>query len=406
MKFNSPFFMAKVECPVCGQINEFENIRAGAYTETERDTDFCPRGIIWTNPEFQNVNPLLYFMATCLNCFYTHEFSQNFKEWKKDRFFMAHRLSSIREKHQQELKQEGSVINRLGEALDPEGHPFESAVIKLLLGIYDEKITGEYNALDVGRYYLRIAWLYRENWEGTDSPCEVNKLDLTNLEKGLKLLRSHFQDYEEEASDLLASVEAYFHPQMGIAETDQRRNQLTIRCLKIVNKIKEDLLSLGKSLDELTDICAEKQSLSSGSESENIKIAERLIPGKSPCIGKSHLTFADFLSSLKRIWAEIPLNECESMKLALKYYKQSYHHTKDITQENQKIQAAYLIAELSRRIGDHQEAQSYFEEAKRIGQDFIQRNQNDANKIALAKKIVELAKKQGKFNLVKAESQV
>lgn len=406
MKFNSPFFLAKVECPVCGQINEFENIKAGAYTETKRDTDFCPKGVIWTNPEFQNINPLLYFMATCPNCFYTHEFSQSFKEWKKDRFFATYQLNSIQERHKQELEQEGSVINRLGEALDPEGHPFESAVIKLLLGIYDEKLTGEYNALNVGRYYLRIAWLYRENREEKNSARKVNMLDLTSLEKASKLLRTHFQDHGEEISDISTSVDVYFHPQKGVAEIDQRIEQLKRKCLKGLNKIKEDISSLRVSLDELTDICAETQNLSFDSEPENIKTAEELIPGKSLYTGKKHLAFASFLSSLKGIWPEISLNECEAMKLALKYYKQSYHDIKDITQENQRIQAAYLIAELSRRVGDCQKAESYFEEVKRIGQAFIQRNQDDANKIALAEKIVALAKKQGKLNTVEAETQV
>ena len=406
MKFDSPFFMSKVECPVCGQINEFENIKAGAYTETKRDTDFCPQDTIWANPEYQKINPLLYFMATCLNCFYTHEFNHSFREWKKDRFFVAHRLSSIREKHKQELKQEGSVINRLGEALEPGGHPFESAVIKLLLGIYDEKITEGSNALDMGRYYLRIAWLYRENQEEKDTTHKVDKLNLTSLEKSLKLLRSHFQNHEEEISDLLTSVNACFGTQIGVAEMDQKREQLKTKYLKGLHKIKEDLSSLQESLDEFTDICAEKQNLSFGSESENIKTTEGLIPGKSLYLGKNHLTFLGFLSSLKEIWSEIPLNELEAMKLALKHYRQSYQEIGDITQENQKIQAAYLIAELSRRVGDFQEAESYFEEAKRIGQDFIRSNQDDANKIALARKIVELTKKQGKLNFVQAESQV
>ena len=414
MKFNSPFFMTEVECPVCGQTNEFENIKAGAYTETERDTDFCPKDIIWANSEYQKINPLLYFMATCPNCFYTHEFNQSFKEWNKDRFFGARRLSSIQKKHKEELRHQRGVINRLREALDPEGHPFESAVIKLLLGIYDEKIPEEPNALDVGRYYLRIAWLYRENQEENDTAHKGNRLNWASLEKPLKLLRSHFRNHQEKISDLFASVEACFNPQMGVSQIDQKidqkREQLKGKYLKGLNKIKEGLSSLQESLDELTDISAQSKNSSFVSESENIKItskvSESFIPGESLYLEKDHLTFVSFLSSLKKIWPEIPLNECEALKLALKYYKRSYQETKDITQENQKIQAAYLIAELSRRVGDFGEAESYFEEVQRMGQDFIQRNQNDANKIALALKIVELAKKQKKLNFVQAESQV
>ncbi|MCK4427585.1 MAG: DUF2225 domain-containing protein [candidate division Zixibacteria bacterium] len=410
MKFGSPFFMTKVECPVCGQTNEFENIKAGAYTETERDTDFCPKDIIWANSEYQKINPLLYFMATCPNCFYTHEFNQSLKEWKRDRFFAAHRLSAARERHKQELKQKESMINRLGEALDPGGHPFESAVIKLLLGIYDEKIMEESNALDMGRHYLRIAWLYRENLEEENPAHKVDKLNLTSLEKTLRALRSNFKNHEEKISDLLTSVDACFGTPIGVEKIDQKKEQLKIKSLKVLDKIKEDFSSLQERLEELTDICAESKNFSFGSESGNIKITskvpESLIPGESLYVRKNHLTFVSFLSSLKEIWPEIPLNELEAMRLALKYYKQSYQEVRDITQENQKIQAAYLIAELSRRVGDFQEAESYFEEAKRSGQDFIQRNQDDANKIALARKIVELAKKQGELNFVQPESKV
>jgi len=410
MKLDSPFFMTKVECPVCGQVNEFENIKAGAYTETGRDTDFCPKGITWANPEYHRINPLLYFMATCPNCSYTHEFNESFKEWKKDQSFVACRLSLIGERHKGELKQEESLINRLGQALDPEGHPFESAVIKLLLGIYTEKITEKPNALDLGRYFLRIAWLYRENQEGKDTPHKMEKLNLTSLEKTLRALQSNFQNHEEKIYDLKNSVDACFYNQMGVVELDQKRDEFKIKCLKGLDKMQENLTSLQESLDELKDMCTQIHNSSFGSESENTKINSRifegLVPAESLYEGENHLTFVSFLSSLKEIWPEIPLNEYEAMKLALKYYKQSYQEAKDIAQKNQKIQAAYLIAELSRRVGDCQEAESYFKEAKRTGQNFIRRNQDDPNKIALAQKIVELATKQGKVNLVQAESRV
>jgi uncharacterized protein (DUF2225 family) len=404
MKLDSPFFMTKVECPVCGQINGFENIKAGAYTETGRDTDFCPKGITWTNPEYQKINPLLYFMATCRNCFYTHEFNESFKAWKRDRSFVAFRLSLIQERHQRELKQQGSVINRLGETLDPEGHPFESAVIKLLLGIYDEKMIEESNPLDLGRYYLRIAWLYRENQKREDTPREIEKLDLISLEETLKAFQSNFQTQKEKIYELKVSLDACFRTPTRVVEMNQKKERLQIKYLKGLDKIQEDLSSLQESLDELTDICAQSHNFTFDAKSENIKITrqvlEELIPGQSPYGGRDHLTFRSFLSSLKEIWSEIPLNECEAMKLALKYYKKSYQEIRDITQENQKIQAAYLIAELSRRVGDYREAERYFEEVKSTGQDFIRINRNDPNKIALAQKIVELTTKQ-EFTLKK-----
>ena len=410
MNLNSPFFATQVECPVCGKINEFENIKAGAYTETRRDTDFCPTGIIWVNPEYQKINPLLYFMATCPNCFYTHEFNQTFKEWKESDSFVTHRLSSIRKEHQRELKQAGSVINRLGEALDPEGHPFESAVVKLLLGIHDETIIEEVNPWDLGRHYLRIAWLYRENAEEKETKGKAGRFNLASLENTLNRLRSHFQSRENEIYDLWITLETCFRRPAGVAEEDRQREQLKTKITKGLNKIKEDMSCLQESLEELIEICGQSKNLSVASESENIEITaeagESSVSGHTPHAGKNHLIFGSFLASIKEIWPETPLNELEAMKWALRYYKQGYQEIRDIQEENQKIQAAYLIAELSRRVGDCPEAKSHFEEAERMGHDFIERNQADPNKIALAQRIVELAKRQGELNLVKTESQV
>ncbi len=410
MNFDSPFFVTQVECPVCGKMNDFENIKAGAYSETKRDTDFCPKGIIWVNPEYQKANPLLYFMATCPHCFYTHEFNNSFKEWKKSRFFSTHGLSSIRKEHLQELGQPESVINRLGEALDPEGHPFESAVIKLLLGIHDETIIEEFNPWDVGRHYLRIAWLYRENAQEKETARNLSEFSLTRLERTMNRLRSHYRSEEDQIHHLAMAVETCFRPPAGIAEQDRQRRGLRTEITEALNKIKEDISSLQENLDELAKILAESNNLMVASESGNIEIAaeagENSIGGETLQARENQPIFATFLASIKEIWPEIPLSELEAMKFALGYYKRSYREITDIKQENQRIQAAYLIAELSLRVGNYGEAESHFDEATRIGQDFIRRNQDDLNKIALAQKIVELAERQKKLNLVKVKPQV
>ena len=68
MANESPFLIIKIECPVCQTINEFEQIKVGAYTEDGRDTDFCPKDITWRLSKYQAYNPLAFFTATCSNC--------------------------------------------------------------------------------------------------------------------------------------------------------------------------------------------------------------------------------------------------------------------------------------------------------------------------------------------------
>ena len=77
MQNDSPFLLSKVECPICKTLNEFEIIKVGAYAERGRDTDFCPLDIHWRFPPYQAYNPLVFFAATCSNCFYTRELNSS-----------------------------------------------------------------------------------------------------------------------------------------------------------------------------------------------------------------------------------------------------------------------------------------------------------------------------------------
>ncbi|NOY88187.1 MAG: DUF2225 domain-containing protein, partial [FCB group bacterium] len=170
MSNESPFYLSKVECPICKTINEFETIKVGSYYENGRETDFCPKDIKWRYPRYQSYNPLVYFTATCSNCYYTREFTTNFKEWKNDHNFRTYRLKSVKEKHRDQLATADSVLKRLGEAIDISRYPNESAIIKLHLAIFDELLLGDRASnLDLGRFYLRVGWVFRNLGKG-ESP--------------------------------------------------------------------------------------------------------------------------------------------------------------------------------------------------------------------------------------------
>ena len=161
MATESPFFLSKVECPICKTINEFETVKVGSYVEEGRDTDFCPQKIKWRFPKYQSYNPLVFFVATCSNCYYSHEFNKSFKEWKSDTNFRTYRLRATKDVHLDQLAVSDSVVKQLGEAIDLSRFPNESAILKLHLAIFDEQAFDHHSKLDIGRYYLRIGWLFR-----------------------------------------------------------------------------------------------------------------------------------------------------------------------------------------------------------------------------------------------------
>ncbi len=132
---------------------------------------------------------------------------------------------------------------------------------------------------------------------------------------------------------------------------------------------------------------------------------QTMLGGDSSAGGRAFGQFAsfqEFLQDAKRTWNGVATNEREALEKAVFNYKEAFANGRDIAPGNQQIQASYLIAELSRRIGDYDEAKQYFTSTIKSGQEFIYQNRNDKSRIALAKKILELAIEQGRSNLAAA----
>ncbi len=391
MSMDSPIFLTKVECPVCGTVNEFDTIRVGAYTEGDRQTDFCPTIIKWRNPRFQKFHPLLFFTATCTNCFYTREFNNNFKEWGKDNNFRTYKLKTIKERHLEELSEADSFIKLVASVLEKDQYPDETAILKLMLATHDELLHDHPSELDLGRFYLRIAWLFRYMNSGVDE------------NEGAKPVPSHLEDFERAIADLenwmsgLSRNSSYL--QNAIAahfETCDNSNPE----IQSQKKMYEEALSGLTTMDDQG-----KQVLST---LNNALLESKKTAGVTPDSGDGkpfhkYDSFSEFLFALKRVWDGAPANEHEAMRLAAKYYVGAFESGKQISHGNQSIQAAYLIGELSRQVGDHDTARQYFNTTIKTGQTFIHEIRGDRTRTAMARKILEMAMKQGKRNLAEAK---
>jgi len=389
MALESPLFLTKVECPVCGTVNEFETIRVGAYTEGERQTDFCPSFVKWRNPKYQRYNPLLFFTATCVNCFYTREFNVKFKEWFKDNNFRAYRLKVIKEKHLSNLSDADSFVKLVGSMLDNEQYPDETAILKLLLSAFDELLYEHPSNLDLGRFYLRIAWLFRQSGNPSDrqsvsaltSPyddIEKSIVDLRNWAAGLERNIEYFSDAATGLTPDGGEVPEENPQQPSFAPAIARLDEISNQLGQLITELEANLAAARSTGGESTPSDFEGEYYNHGS-------------------------FGEFLSKLARMWDGVPRNEFEAMRFAVRYYINAFETGKEIGHGNQSIQAAYLIAELSRQISDHDTARQYFNTTIKMGQDFINEIRGDRTRTALARKILELALKQGKKNLAEAK---
>jgi hypothetical protein len=386
-KIQEPFFNTQLECPICKSINEHENIKVGSYSESGRDTDFCPTGRAWQNPAYQKYDPLLFFMATCKKCHYTHEFNGEYKNWQKDSAFKTYRQKNLQEKHLAEFINENGVIRLLGNHIDVTRFPFESSVIKFLLGVYDEKLLDRPSKLDLGRYFLRIGWLFRGNGErlnGGDNGASGFFFKLKGVAQSANQMPSECEKRLNSLKDLLDHDFGLIFN--GNAKADEFKGQLLNLIDQTEVALKPVYINSSKLVSLFDNI--EKILVSSATKTEGYF---------------EFANFSEFLLKAKQLWNEVPLSEIEALTKARDYYQEAYETGDKISAGAGQIQAAYLIAELSRRTGNFENAGSFFNQVIRSGREIVQGRKGDASTINFTKKVLEMAMDQARLSRKEGE---
>lgn len=361
----SPLYAIRIECPICREENQYDAIRAGAYTEENRDTDFCPTDRHWHHPEYQAINPLTYFMATCETCHYTRELDGAYKNWQDDSTFKMYRQKQLREGHLEALALPDSVLKQLGTHLNVRRFPHETAINKLLLGIIDEQIVAQEGALNVARYYLRIAWLFRETGQFGDQNSTA-----WAWRRGIRSrIGSQLDRWEEwisQAESLAESITEFAGTKVSTAD------------LKMAESMVEGVMA------EWATYAAEPHSVDSQGTGDH-----------------DYFQFADhtaFLMSLRDRWDDVPANEHEALGTALKYYIEFFEHSRSFGTPEQEVQTTYLIGELARRTGQTKVSSRYFNHAIRKGHELLNRLRHEVKRIEYIQNLVEMAIEQGKKN--------
>jgi hypothetical protein len=382
-KQQDPIYYSELECPVCKTKNRFGNIKVGSYTESGRDRDFKPTGRVWLNPAFQKYDPLLFFMATCSKCFYTREFNQDYKNWPKDSAFKTYRQKNIQQKHLSELSRDDSVIRFLGSHIEENKYLFESAVIKFLLGIYDTKILGRPSSLDLGRYFLRIAWLFRDH-DGEQAGETNGAVGFFKQLKGAaRAANQLIPSYEERVADLKRMVENdYSNILSSIPEAGRHKQRIE----QIITDMASTASPLAEAGSKLMSVFVDIEKTLSGGEVSSEEVFH------------DHSSFADFLAAAREKWDEVPVNEYEALVKAREYYQKAYETGGEISQGIQQVQAAYMIAELSRRTGEINNANQFFNQTIRMGRELVMNKRADKSSVSFTKNLLEMAMEQARLN--------
>jgi len=378
-----PFTFFSLECPVCGQVNEYKKIKSGAFVETKIDTDFCPQVRIWTFPENQNLHPYLFLLLTCEKCFFTREAEAEFLEWKKDEIFTGQILPIQKAKHLEFCRDKNHLIFQLGSHLDVSHYPQQGLIIKLLLAIVDEKLNEEPSDFKIARYFLMMAWIFREQEQPTYPAAVTSKAN--SLKQQLKTFFESQQNYAEQLRKLKKELEPKSN-KMGRALSDLTgQDEVKNKCLNWIEETQTTFDFLNHWLGNLENLVAQENQ------------PKNKINPRENAFNKKYKNYANFTALLKKLkdnQTEIATNEKESLELALVYYKNSFQGIDILGKEIQKAQTGYLIGELSRRVGDNSTALQFLDFSIKQTRELLQENLNADYNVALAQKINQLAQQQ------------
>lgn len=164
-------------------------------------------------------------------------------------------------------------------------------------------------------------------------------------------------------------------------------------CNDLMSQLRDNVENSQSRLNRLQEILTSYRMILTGGAGENGEAS----------FGQ-YVSFDAFLADLRPAWQGVVTNEIEALQQAVVHYREAFANGRDISPGNQQIQASYLIAELSRRVGDVETAREYFASTIKSGQQFIYQNRDDQSRTVLARKIMELAVEQGRANLEAART--
>jgi len=203
----SPYQNVKLECPICSSEKTYRRLRSHLYIEQDREVDMHPLLITWSNKEFYDIHPPLYYMWHCPYCHFTAG-HKHFED-PSDEYNMgssSFRRAYNRAKEKSNFKEVSKI---LCDSINHLRSNYFQAVKLHLLAIYQLKCIDDIaskDAVNIARYNLLLAWLYREI-----SLDSQEKKELTpTFENLFKVLGKYWEDVPgDETTALLQAIKYY-----------------------------------------------------------------------------------------------------------------------------------------------------------------------------------------------------
>lgn len=336
------FINKEIPCPVCQLLSPLRYPNPRYYVAASRESDMHVTSYKWNRSGCEGIWPHYYAVWQCPVCMFADLAEKIEKpEGKPKDDILREAFINIPDEKRFALQQLRRLVGP-GE-LDFNGAValHQSAVLTNLL-----PAQGDRNHDKLGRLALRLGWLFRER-SGKTEEVQIkdetfSKLfdEVARLESQILALMEVLSDVERAAADRLnelgLSTDSKDDPYISVARSFSEK----------VEEMKPLLLMMHRSLlyDQRGQLKGSKE-------------------GKAAA--PSDLD--EFLLSLKEHWPELPVNEEQSLFVAVDAYEYSYNHESTYLSIEQSISVLSLLVDMMSRTGDYERALKWIAEVYNSG---------------------------------------
>ncbi len=242
----------KIICPVCQSEADFHRLKRDMARAVKTAGDGYPLVYKWQKPGFDSVDPKQFFMAACSKCGFAGELDdEKYRQAGKapDAYRMDFEENWLNQFKDGAAAGRGAAQSLLKRVADSDA--LLSVIAQVHLGILSQCSRKRVSPGPVARYYLRIAWLFR------DQERFYPDSDLEAIGAGLRKCRSRWKEEIPEQSDYPAQP-AVVLDEIGalrMARVFFERNYETLKTAGVEDELRLRYLlaEIGFRLYELSD---------------------------------------------------------------------------------------------------------------------------------------------------------
>jgi hypothetical protein len=157
-----PFYLKKVECPVCRNLTEHFVLKSKIFIPHEIDTDNYVISYQWIDKSYKECRPSFYSLWACTTCGFA-DFPEYFERFLEAPSYDFNKLKDII--LQETADKEGILFKLLSNVnLNVPELEFETVmnIHQLAVYSYDYLLENNEEHEKLGRLYLRTSWLFRD----------------------------------------------------------------------------------------------------------------------------------------------------------------------------------------------------------------------------------------------------